>query len=239
MDTKLFNMDTTKLFNMDTKTMVIIGIILFLAIFLLSMISRGDQMSLLDFVMTAALVLIFATLGMQYYNGVDMTASLPNIFKPDPQLDITVSSDKEEQQEKKGNETYHVSGKFNYNDAKNVCRAYGGKLASITNLNDAFVKGGEWCDYGWSDDAMALYPTQTTTWANLKELGREEECGRPGVNGGYINSPTTLLGVNCYGIKPPPPADFKPKDFPEQTTPTIDLTTTNSVTPFNYNQWNN
>jgi hypothetical protein len=227
---------------MDTKTMIIIGIILILAIFLLSTITGGDQMGLLEFVMIASLILIFVIFGMQYYNGVDMKASLPNIFKPE--LDITVSSDKEEKQEEKEvqtqKETYHVTGQFDYTNAKNMCRAYGGQLASIQNLTDAFNKGGEWCNYGWSDDGMALYPTQYSTWEKLKESGRAEECGRPGVNGGYINNPSQKLGINCYGLKPAPPTDFKPTVFPPlPTPPTLDLTMTNSVTPFNYTQWNN
>ena len=219
--------------------MIIIGSILILALFLLSTITGDDQTSLLEFVMTASLILLFVMFGIQYYNGVDMTASLSNIFKPE--LDITVSSDKENEHEKeKPNETYHVNGQFNYNNAKNICRAYGGQLASIKNLNDAYNKGGEWCDYGWSDDGMALYPTQYSTWEKLKQLGREEVCGRPGVNGGYINNPSKKLGANCYGLKPPPPKDFKPIIFPPAaTTPTTDLTMTNSITPFNYNQWNN
>ena len=41
------------------------------------------------------------------------------------------------------------------------------------------------------------------TWKKLqKEEGREHNCGRPGVNGGYIANPNVSFGVNCYGYKP-------------------------------------
>ena len=32
--------------------------------------------------------------------------------------------------------------------------------------------------------------------------GHEHDCGRPGINGGYIKNPNVKFGVNCYGIKP-------------------------------------
>ena len=32
--------------------------------------------------------------------------------------------------------------------------------------------------------------------------GHEHDCGRPGINGGYIANPNVRFGVNCYGYKP-------------------------------------
>ena len=50
---------------------------------------------------------------------------------------------------------------------------------------------------------MALYPTQYEKWENLQKIkGHEHDCGRPGVNGGYIANPNVRFGVNCYGYKP-------------------------------------
>ena len=31
-----------------------------------------------------------------------------------------------------------------------------------------------------------------------------DDCGRPGINGGYFDDPKLRFGVNCYGIKPKP-----------------------------------
>ena len=52
---------------------------------------------------------------------------------------------------------------------------------------------------------MALFPTQQKTWDLLqKKKGHENDCGRPGVNGGFIDNKMVKFGVNCYGIKPNP-----------------------------------
>jgi hypothetical protein len=50
---------------------------------------------------------------------------------------------------------------------------------------------------------LALFPTQQKTYDELKKIkGHENDCGRPGVNGGYIKNPMVKFGVNCYGYKP-------------------------------------
>ena len=32
--------------------------------------------------------------------------------------------------------------------------------------------------------------------------GHENDCGRPGINGGYIDNHNVKFGINCYGHKP-------------------------------------
>jgi hypothetical protein len=50
---------------------------------------------------------------------------------------------------------------------------------------------------------MALFPTQKSTFSNLQKIkGHENDCGRPGINGGYMANPHLKFGVNCYGVKP-------------------------------------
>ena len=50
---------------------------------------------------------------------------------------------------------------------------------------------------------MALFPTQQKTFDNLQKIeGHENDCGRPGINGGYMVNPQLRFGVNCYGNKP-------------------------------------
>jgi hypothetical protein len=50
---------------------------------------------------------------------------------------------------------------------------------------------------------MALFPTQKDTYDKLQKIpGHEHDCGRPGVNGGYISNDQAKFGVNCYGEKP-------------------------------------
>lgn len=56
---------------------------------------------------------------------------------------------------------------FTYNEAAAVCKAYGADLAMYSQVEEAYRKGGEWCNYGWSTDQLALYPTQQATYDKL------------------------------------------------------------------------
>ena len=104
-----------------------------------------------------------------------------------------------------GNEVFYVSeNQFTYDEAPAVCAAYGGRLATLEQIIDAYNNGAEWCGYGWSAGGMALFPTQKSTWTELQQEvdpAKRTACGRPGVNGGYF-APNTKFGVNCYGFKP-------------------------------------
>lgn len=104
---------------------------------------------------------------------------------------------------KGSDQVFNIPGnKYGYEDAKAVCYAYGGRLATYNELESAYNDGADWCNYGWSDRQMALFPTQKSTYNNLQNIkGHEHDCGRPGVNGGYIANPMVKFGVNCYGNK--------------------------------------
>jgi hypothetical protein len=96
---------------------------------------------------------------------------------------------------------------YTYSDAQEVCSIYGAKLATYDQIEDAYNDGGEWCNYGWSDGQMALFPTQKSTWKVLQGSDKTKNaCGRPGINGGYIKNKNVRFGVNCYGKKPSPSA---------------------------------
>jgi hypothetical protein len=105
-----------------------------------------------------------------------------------------------------GKEVFNVStNKFTYYDAAPMCKALGAELATYDQVKDAFSKGADWCNYGWVQGQMAVYPTQKETYEKL-QLGPEEQrmtCGTVGVNGGYFDNPEMRFGVNCYGAKPP------------------------------------
>ena len=101
-------------------------------------------------------------------------------------------------------QVFNVPGNYyDYTNAKALCNAYGAKLATYKQVEDAYEDGGEWCNYGWSDGQMALFPTQQKTFDNLQKIeGHENDCGRPGINGGFMANPNIRFGVNCYGNKP-------------------------------------
>lgn len=103
-----------------------------------------------------------------------------------------------------------VGGGFTYEEAPAVCAALDSELATLEQVIEAYNGGAEWCSYGWTQGGMALYPTQKGTWEQLQkeiDLERRTRCGRPGVNGGYMD-PMLKLGVNCFGFKPK--GEFKP-----------------------------
>ena len=101
-------------------------------------------------------------------------------------------------------EVFNIPGNnYTFNEAKAVCKAYDGNLATVKQLQNAYKNGADWCNYGWSDGKMALFPTQTNTFNELQKIkNHENDCGRPGVNGGYIANPKVKFGVNCFGYKP-------------------------------------
>ena len=93
---------------------------------------------------------------------------------------------------------------YDYEDSQAVCKSYGARLATYDEIEDSYNSGGEWCNYGWSEGQMILFPTQKNTWDKLQKSDQHKhDCGRPGINGGFIDNPYMQFGVNCYGIKPP------------------------------------
>ena len=96
---------------------------------------------------------------------------------------------------------------YSYRDAEAACKVFDAELATIEQLADAYVKGADWCNYGWLKGKLAYYPTQESTWKKLQdnEPGKRDVCGSPGLNGGdFSSNPNMLFGVNCYGYKPEP-----------------------------------
>jgi len=138
--------------------------------------------------------------------------SIPPIITP-PQP----SPPAEEKPRTKYDEVFNVGNNlYTYEDAQNICSVYGARLATYDEIEDAYNNGAEWCNYGWSEDQMAFFPTQKSTWDKLqKDPKRKNTCGRPGVNGGYIDNPYIRFGVNCYGKKP----DAKTSDMDRMNQP--------------------
>jgi hypothetical protein len=104
----------------------------------------------------------------------------------------------------KTDEVFNISNNlYTYDDARAVCSAFGARLATYDEIENAYSKGGEWCNYGWSEGQMAFFPTQKSTWDQLQKNPKtKNNCGRPGVNGGYMENPYIKFGVNCFGQKP-------------------------------------
>ena len=169
--------------------------------------------NILIIVVVFVCILLLLVNGLQYFFGIDMVASVKQLFLGNPQIDITLE-DTNKDDEITGTTTvpeikytkqvFNIPGNnYGYEDAKTLCLAYGGRLANYQEVENTYNEGGEWCNYGWSDGQMALFPTQSQTYKNLQKIeGHENDCGRPGVNGGYMANPHLKFGVNCYGYKP-------------------------------------
>lgn len=161
------------------------------------------------FLISILLVLMLIN-GLQYFFGVDIIAKIKNIFTGTPEIDITIdpspalTSINGVPEIVRTPQVFNIPGnKYVYPDAKALCTAYGSRLATYKEIEDSYENGAEWCNYGWSEGQMALYPTQQKTWDELQKIeGHENDCGRPGVNGGFIQNPAVKFGVNCYGYKP-------------------------------------
>jgi hypothetical protein len=200
-----------------------------------------NSYSSLELLIFLAFVMIISFIGAQYFFGVNLTANIQNLFSS-PEIDVAIVQPNKTILDTTKKQTYHVQGKFDYMNAKALCKAYNGKLANIQQVTDAYSKGAEWCDYGWSEDHMVLFPTQEKTWKSYQELGNKEQCGRPGVNGGYNHNIFQRLGANCFGKKPDLKGNMPVKPISQ---PIVDKRVqywqsklpSLTVSPFNYESW--
>ena len=222
--------------------------------------SSGEQiMGIIIVVVLAILIIINA---VQYFFSISVTAYLTDLFTNQPKIDIVVDQNTNSDgypspapvpEIKFKKQVFNIPGNYyNYTNAKALCQAYGANLATYQQLEDTYRNGGEWCNYGWSDGQMALFPTQQNTFDNLQKIkGHENDCGRPGVNGGYMINPQLRFGVNCYGNKPkitseeeelmkntsPYPETAEDIAFQKRVDYWKNKASEILVSPFNYNTW--
>ena len=142
------------------------------------------------------------TLGVSFY---ELFPFLDFFKKAAPPSDLAVP-------EPETKEVFNISNNiYTYDEAQSVCKIFDADVATYSQIEAAYNKGGEWCNYGWSEGQMALFPTQLETWEKLQKNDADRSsdapsvknnCGRPGINGGYMANPYLRFGVNCYGKKP-------------------------------------
>jgi len=217
-----YNYSGTVGVNISAILIVAVVIIIFVALFA-SLANSGDGSSAnisddykqstsvfgVGIIILFILVVFFS--GLNYFYGATINSSLSKLFSNTPAIDISViptgtattplpSIPSLIQQP----QVFNVPGNYyGYEDAKSLCTAYGARLADYDEVENAYNNGAEWCSYGWSQGQMALFPTQKNTYSELQKIdGHQNDCGRPGVNGGYMANPKLQFGVNCYGVKP-------------------------------------
>jgi hypothetical protein len=196
------------------------------------------------------ILLIFVN-GLAYFFNINVVTEFKNLFSQKPEINIKSVVDQPDIS-MNFNEVYHVPGnRFTYHDAKAVCKAFDGELASYNQLTEAHKNGASWCSYGWTKDQLGLYPTSQSDWTKLQDKeGHEYDCGLPGINGNYVPNPHTKLGSNCYGVKPKQSQlekDYISKDLYPKTTKELlfeqrvqfwkDRISNVLISPFNHSNW--
>lgn len=219
--------------------------------------SSNGMLTLVEVFLWSVFMILVLVNGLQYFFHLDIKTAIKNLFSPNPEIDIIVDEEKQEKipvpeitYEK---QVFYVpENEYTYDDARAVCKAYGSRLATYKEVEDAYNNGAEWCGYGWSKDQLALYPTQEETYNKLQnKKGYKHACGRPGVNGGYIANPNAKFGINCYGYKPqmtsteqrmmeeisPIPKTMKDLKFENKVRKYRTKLDQILVSPFNYKNW--
>jgi hypothetical protein len=165
------------------------------------------------FLIAFVVIVLIAYNVLLYFFSIDIMASISNLFQGGNKINVAIQEKVKEGDIEPSTvvpeitrkpQVFNIPGNYyGYEDAKALCSAYGAELANYEQVEKAYNRGAEWCNYGWSDGQMALFPTQKETYAKLQEIpGHENDCGRAGVNGGYIANPKLKFGVNCFGYKP-------------------------------------
>lgn len=195
-------------------TILVVVVIVYYLIFSSLPSSRNDSVavnnnsySFFEIMLWAVFLALVLLNAITYFYSAELNANIDNLFGKKPNVEIEITSDKEPEpvpEIKLEKQVFHIPGNhYSYNDAKILCKAYGAKLANYEEIEQSYKDGGEWCSYGWSDNQLALFPTQKSTYNKLQSIsGHENDCGRPGINGGYISNTNIKYGVNCYGYKP-------------------------------------
>jgi hypothetical protein len=212
--------------NLGLPSVLLFAVVLILFIVLFSSLGKkGNESSgisdgegsgngsskALTIILGGVLVVVVLLNGLQYFFNINLTARLDDLFSENPSIDLTVEQPAAPMEEiapvpeiKIKPQVFHIPGnKYTFDNADALCQAYGAKLANYDEIEQAYKNGAEWCSYGWSEGQMAYFPTQKKTFDYLQGVeGHENDCGRPGINGGYIANPNVRFGVNCYGYRP-------------------------------------
>jgi len=241
--------DTSNIFNISTSSS--------------TSSSTGNSNKIVGIIIFIILLGLIIINALQYFFSINVVAYIKGLGTSNKSIDIVVDQSKSEigassedpniPKIRFKKQVFNIPGNYyNYENAKALCKAYNAELASYEQIEKAYNNGAEWCNYGWSAHQNALFPTQKKTYDNLQKIkGHENDCGRPGINGGYIANPNVLFGVNCYGYKPritpqedelmkiitPYPETMEDKIFQKRVDYWKEHLQQILLSPFNYNSW--
>ena len=266
-----FILDVFKDMKLSFIMLLIIVIVIYITIFSLSSANK-DNNPIINIITLILEILLWGLLIFVIYINIknydnknyDFRTKMQNLFNTKiAEMDVYASNqaEKQEKQDEKNTsedcdtkngkkEVFHITNNnYTYNQAKDICEIYDSRLATYDEIEKAYDNGANWCSYGWSKDQLALFPTQKKVYNELKKItGHENDCGRPGINGGYFKNPNIQFGVNCFGEKPK--AKNKDKSFMHSINHTPELngldtlkaekndkTNDYIIAPFNKDKW--
>lgn len=233
--------------------------------------SSSDSSSgsgIMGIIIIVILVILILVNAFQYFFSINLTAYIKGLFTPETEVNLVVEHNTTPPTETEGQpsealdfsskiklkkQVFNIPGNYyNYENAQALCKAYDSELATYDQVEKSYTNGAEWCNYGWSANQMALFPTQKQTYNTLQTIpGHENDCGRPGINGGYMANPRIRFGVNCFGFKPsindkeeelmktstPYPETKQDKVFQKRVDFWKEKIDEILISPFNYNIW--
>ena len=231
--------------------------------------SSGSGSYIMGIIIIVILIVLILVNAFQYFFSINLSAYIKDLFSPETQVNIVVDHTTEIPVEevtttttkstdfgsklKLKKQVFNIPGNYyNYENARALCKAYNADLATYNQIENAYKNGAEWCNYGWSANQQVYFPTQPQTYNKLQTIkGHENDCGRPGINGGYIANPKVRFGVNCYGFKPkireeeeelmktssPFPETAKDRIFQKRVDFWKNRIDQILLSPFNYNIW--
>ena len=197
-----FDFSSLYYFILNPLVIIVFLLVLFISIYL------GN--GFISIILTIVLILYLTFITFQIMTTYDVTSSINNeninvnLEHNSSSSSSILNTNTNTNTNNLKKEVFHIPGNdFTYDNARVVCKAFDADLATYDQVENAYNHGGEWCNYGWSEDQMALFPIQKKTHQTLQSIkGHEKDCGRPGVNGGYFDDDQLKFGINCYGIKP-------------------------------------
>lgn len=195
-------------YSFISNILILLGFYLVIYVFGIPMTKEDKPISIriLEGIMIGLIVVTGFVMFFKYVLGVDLMNIITDVSGELSAKDKKDAADDKDPEVKAGpaKEVFNIgNNNYTYKEAQAVCSVFDAEVATFDQVENAYNNGGEWCNYGWTQGQMALFPTQKSTWKKLQDFPKHKhDCGRPGINGGYFKNPYLKFGVNCYGVKP-------------------------------------
>ena len=194
-------------YSFISNILILLGLYLVIYVFGIPMTKEDKPISvrILEGIMIGLIVVTGFFVFFKYVLGIDLIDIISDVGSELSGENKEDSDDKEpEVKAGPAKEVFNIgNNNYTYKEAQAVCSVFDAEVATFDQVENAYDNGGEWCNYGWTQGQMALFPTQMSSWKKLQDFPQHKhDCGRPGINGGYFKNPYLKFGVNCYGVKP-------------------------------------